>query len=354
MKKALITGITGQDGSYLAELLLDKGYEVHGIIRRSSSFNTGRIDPIYRDFHEQDVRLFLHYGDLTDASNLSRLIERIAPDEVYNLGAQSHVRVSFDLPEYTSDVDALGTLRLLDALREVGSHARFYQASTSELYGKVCEIPQKETTPFYPRSPYGVAKLYAYWIVRNYREAYGIHASNGILFNHESPRRGETFVTRKITMAAVRIVRNMQDCLYLGNLDAKRDWGYAPDYVRAMHLMLQQEKPDDYVIATGEAHSVREFAEEVFSYLGHPLEWKGRGADETGFDTVTGKTVVRIDPRYFRPSEVDYLLGDASKAKKLLHWTPEVTFHQLVRIMTDAEKKNIDAFLLPAKEKSDA
>ena len=341
MKRALITGITGQDGSYLAELLLEKGYEVHGIIRRASTFNTARIDHLYKDLHEADVRLILHYGDLTDTSNLNRLLEKIRPQEIYNLGAQSHVRVSFEVPEYTADVDAIGTVRLLDALRETGLPARFYQASTSELYGDAA-IPQNEETPFRPRSPYAVAKLYGYWITRNYREAYGLHASNGILFNHESPRRGETFVTRKITMAVARILRGTQECLYMGNLDAKRDWGYAPDYVKMMHLMLQQEEPDDYVAATGESHTVREFIEESFRLVGHPVEWRNSGPDEIGIDTVTGKSVVRIDPRYFRPAEVDFLLGDASKAKRKLGWEPTVRFHELVRIMTEGDLRLLD------------
>ena len=342
MKKALITGITGQDGSYLTELLLSKGYEVHGIIRRASSFNTARIDHLYRDPHLDGVRLFLHYGDLTDSSNLSRLIESVAPDEIYNLGAQSHVQVSFAVPEYTAETDALGTLRLLDAIKETGVAARFYQASTSELFGKVQEIPQSETTPFYPRSPYGVAKLYGFWIVKNYRESYGLHASNGILFNHESPRRGETFVTRKITMAAARIHRGLQECLYMGNLDARRDWGYAKDYVRMMWMMLQQEKPDDYVVATGEMHSVREFIERSFGHLGHTIEWRGKGVDEIGIDTSTGKTVVRIDPRYFRPAEVEQLLGDPTKAMRQLGWVPEVKFEELVKIMTDGDLRLLD------------
>ena len=342
MKKALITGITGQDGSYLTELLLSKGYEVHGIIRRASSFNTARIDHLYRDPHLDGVRLFLHYGDLTDSSNLSRLIESVAPDEIYNLGAQSHVQVSFAVPEYTAETDALGTLRLLDAIKETGVAARFYQASTSELFGKVQEIPQSETTPFYPRSPYGVAKLYGFWIVKNYREAYGLHASNGILFNHESPRRGETFVTRKITMAAARIHRGMQDCLYMGNLDAKRDWGYAKDYVRMMWMMLQQETPDDYVVATGEMHSVREFIEKAFAHVGRVVAWRGEGADEVGIDTSTGKTVVRIDPRYFRPAEVEQLLGNPAKARTKLGWEPEVTFAELVKIMMEGDLRLLD------------
>lgn len=342
MKKAFITGITGQDGSYLAELLLDKGYEVHGLIRRSSSFNTHRVDHIYQDRHENNVNFFLHYGDLTDSSNLNRLIEKIAPAEIYNLGAQSHVQVSFEVPEYTAEVDGVGTLRLLDAIRETGVNSRFYQASTSELYGKVVEVPQSETTPFYPRSPYGVAKQYAFWIVKNYRESYGLHASNGILFNHESPRRGETFVTRKITMAVARIHRGMQECFYMGNIDSKRDWGYAPDYVRMMHMMLQQDKPDDYVVATGEMHTVREFIEKAFAKVERPIEWQGKGIDEIGIDTTTGKTVVRIDPRYFRPAEVDQLLGDPTKAKEKLGWEPEVKFEKLVDIMVDGDLRLLD------------
>lgn len=342
MKKALITGITGQDGSYLTELLLKKGYEVHGIMRRASTFNTGRIDHLYKDPHLEGVRLFLHYGDLTDSSNLNRLIEKIAPEEIYNLGAQSHVRVSFDVPEYSADADALGVLRLLDAVRETEVNARFYQASTSELFGLVQEVPQRETTPFYPRSPYAVAKLYGFWITKNYREAYGLHASNGILFNHESPRRGETFVTRKITMAAARIVSGLQDCFYMGNIDARRDWGYAKDYVKMMWMMLQQEEPDDYVVATGEMHTVREFIEKTFEHVGHPIEWKGKGVDEVGIDTKTGKTVMRIDPRYFRPAEVEQLLGDPSKAKKQLGWVPEVKFEQLVKIMIEGDLRLLD------------
>ena len=342
MKKALITGITGQDGSYLTELLLEKGYEVHGIIRRASTFNTDRIDHLYKDPHLDGVRLFLHYGDLTDSSNLSRLIEKIQPEEIYNLGAQSHVQVSFEVPEYTAETDAIGTLRLLDAIKETGVGARFYQASTSELFGKVQEVPQRETTPFYPRSPYGVAKLYGFWITKNYREAYGLHASNGILFNHESPRRGETFVTRKITMAVARIHRGQQECLYMGNIDARRDWGYAKDYVRMMWMMLQQDEPDDYVVATGEMHTVREFIEKAFARLGHPIEWRGKGVDEVGIDTSTGKTVVRIDPRYFRPAEVEQLLGDPSKAKSKLGWVPEVKFEELVKIMVDGDLRLLD------------
>lgn len=336
-KKALITGITGQDGSYLAELLLDKGYEVHGIIRRASSFNTKRIDHIYQDPHNKDVRCFLHYGDLTDSSNLNRLIEKIVPDEIYNLGAQSHVQVSFEVPEYTAETDALAVLRLLDAIKDTGVPARFYQASTSELFGQVVEVPQKETTPFYPRSPYAVAKLYGYWITKNYREAYNIHASNGILFNHESPRRGETFVTRKITMAVARIHRGLQDCFYMGNIDARRDWGYAPDYVRMMWMMLQQDKPDDYVVATGEMHTVREFIEKSFECVGRKIEWQGKGVDEVGIDSTTSKVVMRIDKRYFRPTEVEQLLGDPSKAKRQLGWEPQVKFEELVKIMTEAD-----------------
>ena len=341
-RKALITGITGQDGSYLAELLLDKGYEVHGIIRRASSFNTKRIDHIYQDPHNKDVRCFLHYGDLTDSSNLNRLIEKIEPDEIYNLGAQSHVQVSFEVPEYTAETDALAVLRLLDAIKDTGVPARFYQASTSELFGQVVEVPQKETTPFYPRSPYAVAKLYGYWITKNYREAYNIHASNGILFNHESPRRGETFVTRKITMAVARIHRGLQDCFYMGNIDARRDWGYAPDYVRMMWMMLQQDKPDDYVVATGEMHTVREFIEKSFECVGRKIEWQGKGVDEVGIDSTTGKVVMRIDKRYFRPTEVEQLLGDPSKAKRQLGWEPQVKFEELVKIMTEADLVLLD------------
>ncbi len=324
MKKALITGITGQDGSYLAELLLEKGYEVHGIIRRSSSFNTERIDHLYRDPHINDVKMFLHYGDLSDSSNLSRLLEKIQPDEIYNLAAQSHVRVSFDMPEYTADVVGLGTIRILDAIKETQIKTKFYQASTSELYGKVVETPQTEKTPFYPRSPYACAKLYSYWITVNYRESYNMYACNGILFNHESPRRGETFVTKKITHAIARILNKEQDKLYLGNLDSKRDWGYAEDYVEAMWLMLQQEKPDDYVIATGETHSVREFLDEAFGLVG--LDWK---------------KYVEIDPRYYRPAEVDLLLGDPTKAKEKLGWHPKTTFKELVKIMLEYDLKNV-------------
>src|SRR5689334_8282436 len=320
MKKALITGITGQDGSYLAELLLSKGYEVYGLIRRSSSFNTDRIDHLYRDPHESGVRLRLIYGDLNDASSLNQVVRNIKPDEIYNLGAQSHVRVSFDVPEYTAEASGLGCVRLLEAIRESGLKCRFYQASSSELYGKVVETPQRETTPFYPRSPYACAKAYAFYITVNYRESYGIHASNGILFNHESPRRGETFVTRKITRAAARIKHGLQDKLFLGNLEAKRDWGFAGDYVEGMWRMLQRDQPDDYVLATGETHSVREFLEEAFALL--ELDWK---------------KYVEVDPRYFRPAEVDLLLGDASKARQQLGWSPSVSFQQLVRMMIEAD-----------------
>ena len=320
MKKALITGITGQDGSYLAELLLSKGYEVHGIIRRASTFNTYRIDHLYQDPHVNGVRLFLHYGDIADSTNLIKLLYRIQPDEIYHLAAQSHVRVSFDIPEYTGDVTGLGTVRILEAIRETGLKAKFYQASSSEMYGKVQEIPQRETTPFYPRSPYAAAKVYAYWMTVNYRESYGMFACNGILFNHESPRRGETFVTRKITRAVAHIKAGLQKKLYLGNLDAKRDWGYAKEYVEAIWLMMQQPEPDDYVIATGETHSVREFLEEAFSYAG--LDWR---------------EYVEIDPKYFRPSEVDLLVGDASKAREKLGWQPRTTFKELVRLMVDAD-----------------
>jgi GDPmannose 4,6-dehydratase len=337
MKKALITGITGQDGSYLAELLLEKGYEVHGMIRRSSSFNTGRINHIYRDPHESGVRLLLHYGDLNDASSINKVLRDVRPDEIYNLGAQSHVRVSFDVPEYTGEVDALGAVRLLEGIRETELNTRFYQASSSELYGKVVETPQKETTPFYPRSPYACAKAYAFYITVNYRESYNLFACNGILFNHESPRRGETFVTRKITRAAARIKLGMQSCLYLGNLEAKRDWGFAGDYVEAMWLMLQQTEPDDFVVATGETRSVREFAEKVFARLGMPLEWRGKGIHEKGIDAATGNIVIEVDPKYFRPAEVDLLLGDPTKAKRLLGWEPRVGFDLLVEMMTDAD-----------------
>lgn len=333
-KKALITGITGQDGSYLAELLLEKGYEVHGIIRRASYFNRARIDHLREN---SGISLFLHYGDLSDSSSINRMLERVQPNEIYNLAAQSHVKVSFEVPEYTADVDGLGTLRLLDAIRETGIHTRFYQASTSELYGKVQQIPQNEKTPFYPRSPYAAAKLYAYWIVVNYREAYNLHASNGILFNHESPRRGENFVTRKITISAASIKAGIKDCLYIGNLDSKRDWGFAPDYVKAMWMMLNQDTPDDYVIATGETHTVREFIEKAFAFLDMPIEWSGTGVDEIGIDKKSGKTVIKINPEYFRPTEVDLLLGDSSKAQKQLGWKPEIRFDELVEIMTKAD-----------------
>jgi GDPmannose 4,6-dehydratase len=340
-KVALITGVTGQDGAYLAESLLNKGYIVHGLRRRSSSFNSSRIEHLYHDLHETDVRFFLHYGDLTDATNLIRLVQQIEPDEIYNLGAQSHVYVSFETPEYTANGDGLGPLRLLEAIRILGlqKKTRFYQASTSEMYGKVQEIPQKETTPFYPRSPYGVAKLYAYWITVNYREAYGLHASNGILFNHEGPTRGETFVTRKITRAVAAISRGQQDKLYLGNLDSKRDWGHARDYVEGMWLMLQQETPDDYVLATGETHSVREFVEKAFAEAGHTIVWKGSGVNEVGSDAKTGKALVEVDPRFFRPTEVDILIGDATKAREKLGWQPKIMFEQLVREMVQSDLK---------------
>jgi GDPmannose 4,6-dehydratase len=336
-KKALVTGITGQDGSYLAELLLSKGYQVWGIIRRSSSFNTARLDTIYQDPHAADRRLHLIYGDLNDASSLNKILKIVRPDEIYNLGAQSHVRVSFDIPEYTAEVTGVGTVRLLEAMRELELNARFYQASSSELYGKATEIPQRETTPFYPRSPYAAAKAYAFYITRNYREAYSIFAVNGILFNHESPRRGETFVSRKITRAVGRIKHGLQDRLYLGNLEAKRDWGFAGDYVDAMWRMLQVDDPDDYVIATGETHSVREFCELAFSYAGLPLTWHGSIADEKGLGP-DGRVLVEIDPRYFRPTEVDMLLGDCTKAQTKLGWKPTVNFSTLVRSMVDADE----------------
>lgn len=337
MKKALITGITGQDGSYLAELLLEKGYEVHGIVRRSSTFNTDRIDHIFQDPHESHKRLTLHYGDVADSSNLSRLIEKIQPDEIYNLAAQSHVRVSFDMPEYTGDVVALGTLRLLDTIRELGIKTKFYQASSSEMFGMVQHVPQTEETPFYPRSPYGVAKVYGYWITKNYRESYNMFASNGILFNHESPRRGETFVTRKVTRGLARIKLGIDNTLYMGNLDAKRDWGYAKDYVEGMWRMLQQEKPDDFVLATNETHTVREFIEIAASRLGFDLKWQGEGVEEVGIDQSTGKIIIKIDPVYFRPAEVDLLIGDYSKAKRIMGWEPAVKFKELVEIMVDAD-----------------
>ena len=340
MKKAIITGITGQDGSYLAELLLKKGYEVHGIIRRSSSFNTGRIDHLYKDPHYKNVRLFLHYGDLSDGSNIARLIKKIQPDEIYNLAAQSHVRISFDIPEYTGDVVGLGALRILDTIKDINTKIKYYQASSSELFGKIQETPQNEKTPFYPRSPYGCAKLYAYWITVNYRESYNIYACNGILFNHESPRRGGTFVTKKITRGLARILSGKDQCLYLGNLDAKRDWGYAKDYVEGMWLMLQQKKPADFVLATGQTHSVREFIEECAKCLGIDLAWKGKGVKEIGYNKKNKKTLIKIDPKYYRPAEVDLLLGDPSMAKNKLNWKPRTTFKQLVRIMLRADLKN--------------
>ena len=348
MKKALITGITGQDGSYLAELLLEKGYEVHGIIRRSSSFNTGRIEHLYIDQAISDMhkkrKIYLHYGDMTDSSNLIRLIRTVEPNEIYNLAAQSHVKVSFEVPEYTAEVDGVGTLRLLEAVRllSLEKKTKIYHASTSELFGLVQETPQKETTPFYPRSPYGVAKIYAYWITKNYREAYGLFACNGILFNHESERRGETFVTRKITLAAARISKGKQEKLYLGNLHAKRDWGYAKDYVECMWLMLQQPEPEDYVIATGETHTVREFASLAFKEAGIDIEWKGKGIDEKGIDKKTGKVLVEVDPQYFRPTEVDLLCGDPSKAKNKLGWNPcQTSFKELVHLMVKADMQNV-------------
>jgi GDPmannose 4,6-dehydratase len=335
----LITGVTGQDGSYLAELLVEKGYIVHGVKRRASSFNTERIDHLYVDPHESSPSFFLHYGDLTDATNLIRIVQETQPDEIYNLAAQSHVQVSFETPEYTANADGIGTLRLLEAIRilGLGNRTRFYQASTSELYGLVQETPQRETTPFRPRSPYGAAKLYAYWITVNYREAYGFHASNGILFNHEGPRRGETFVTRKITRAVAGIAQGRQMRLYLGNLDATRDWGHARDYARGMWLMVQQPEPDDFVLATGESHSVREFVERAFAHIGRSIVWRGKGIDEEGIDSRSGQILVKIDPRYFRPTEVDSLLGDARKAHQRLGWKPEITFDDLVREMVDAD-----------------
>ncbi|HEV8432968.1 MAG TPA: GDP-mannose 4,6-dehydratase [Thermoanaerobaculia bacterium] len=336
-KRALITGVTGQDGSYLAELLLEKGYEVHGIIRRSSSFNTARLDAIYQDPHERDVRFILHYGDLNDASSLNRVLRVVDPDEIYNLGAQSHVKVSFDTPEYTAEVTGVGSVRLLEAIRELEIRPRIYQASSSEMFGKVREVPQSELTPFYPRSPYGVAKVYAYWMTVNYREAYGLFAVNGILFNHESPRRGETFVSRKITRAVGRIAAGIDERLYLGNLEARRDWGYAKDYVEAMWLMLQQAEPDDFVIATGDTHTVREFCELAFAEAGIGLVWKGSGLDEKGIDAKSGKVLVEIDPRYLRPTEVDLLIGDASKARERLGWQPKTGFKDLVRLMAESD-----------------
>src|ERR1700724_2065106 len=342
-KTALITGVTGQDGAYLAELLLTKGYSVHGIKRRTSLINTDRIDHSYHDPHEQGFDFTLHHGDLTDSSSLIRIVEEVQPDEIYNLAAQSHVAVSFEEPEYTANSDALGPLRILEAMRILGleKKSRFYQASTSELYGLVQETPQKETTPFYPRSPYAVAKLYAYWITVNYREAYGMHASNGILFNHEGPTRGETFVTRKITRAVAAIERGYQDCLYLGNLDSKRDWGHARDFVEGMWLMLQQAAPDDYVLATGETHSVREFVEKAFAHVGPRIEWRGSGRDEKGLEAGTGRSLVEIDSRYFRPTEVDFLCGDPSKARAKLGWSHKVSFDALVREMVDCDLETV-------------
>lgn len=336
-KVALLTGITGQDGSYLAELLLEKGYEVHGVIRRSSSFNTGRIDHLYNDPKFAGSKFFLHYGDVTDTSNINRLLEKIEPAEIYNLAAQSHVKVSFEVPEYTAEVDAVGTLRFLDAIRETGIKTKFYQASTSELYGKVQEIPQTEKTPFYPRSPYGVAKLYGYWIIVNYREAYDLFACNGILFNHESPRRGETFVTRKITMAAAKIKLGLQDKLTLGNLNSKRDWGYAPEYVEGMWRMLQRDTPEDFVLATGETHEVRKFVDAAFNELGIELRWEGDGENEKGIEKATGKVLVAVDPKYYRPTEVDLLIGDATKAKQMLGWEAKTKFADLARLMAKAD-----------------
>lgn len=340
-KVALVTGITGQDGAYLTRLLLEKGYIVHGIKRRSSSFNTGRIEDIYQDPHDPDPRLILHYGDLTDATNLIRVVQESQPDEIYNLAAQSHVQVSFETPEYTANADGIGTLRLLEAIRLLGlkDKTRFYQASTSELYGLVQSVPQNETTPFYPRSPYAAAKLYAYWIVVNYREGYGIHASNGILFNHESPLRGETFVTRKITRAAAAIYLGKQDKLYLGNLEAQRDWGHAREYVRGMWMMMQQDQPDDYVLATGKTTPVRQFVEWVFEDVGVELEWRGEGVDEKGYDVETGRCLVQVDPRYFRPTEVDLLLGDATKAKEKLGWVHETSVRELAAEMVREDLK---------------
>jgi GDPmannose 4,6-dehydratase len=340
-KVALITGVTGQDGAYLAELLLSKGYTVHGLKRRSSMFNTGRIDHLYKDQHESKVRFFLHYGDLTDSTNLIRIIQETQPDEIYNLAAQSHVKVSFDSPEYTANADAIGALRILEAIRilKLEKKTKFYQASTSEMYGYVQEVPQKETTPFYPRSPYGVAKVYAYWITKNYREAYGIFACNGILFNHESPIRGETFVTRKITRAVAKIHLKLQDKLFLGNLDSERDWGHAKDYVEGMWLMMQENTPDDYVLATGKKITVRQFVEFAFAEVGIVLKWEGKGVEEKGINTATNQVIVEVDPRYFRPTEVDLLIGDASKAKNTFGWEPKHTLEQLVKEMVQSDVK---------------
>ena len=350
MKRALITGITGQDGAYLAELLLEKGYEVHGIKRRSSSFNSARVDHLYKDPHEEDVRFFMHYGDLIDATNLIRIINNVKPVEIYNLAAQSHVQVSFETPEYTANADALGTLRILEAIRMLGmeKQTRFYQASTSEMFGKVYEVPQKETTPFYPRSPYGAAKVYAYWITVNYREAYNIFACNGILFNHESPIRGETFVTRKITRGVARIKLGLQDKIFLGNLDAKRDWGFAREYVRAMWLMLQQDKPEDFVIATGKTHSVRELVEKAFKEVDIEIIWEGSGGDEVGKNAATGKVHLQIDPTYYRPTEVNYLIGDPTKANEKLGWVHSTSFDELVKLMvqSDLEEAKRDELFL--------
>lgn len=341
-KRALITGITGQDGSYLAEFLLKKDYEVHGIIRRASTFNTGRLDDIYQDPHERKRQLFLHYGDISDSSNISRLIEKIKPDEIYHLAAQSHVRVSFDLPEYTGDVTGLGTVRILDVIKQSGIKTKFYQASSSEMFGKVDkkDLPITEKNRFHPRSPYGCSKVYSYWITKNYRESYGLFAVNGILFNHESPRRGETFVTRKITRGLARIKNGKDKKIFLGYLDASRDWGYAPDYIEAMYLMLQQKKPGDYIIATGETHTVREFIEKAAKYVGFNLIWKGKGLEEKGIDKKTGQIIVEIDPKYFRPAEVDILVGDYKKARKELGWKPKVKFDELIKIMMEADLKN--------------
>jgi GDPmannose 4,6-dehydratase len=342
-KVALITGITGQDGAYLAEMLLDKGYTVHGIKRRSSSFNTGRVDHLYVDPHQAGARFFMHHGDLTDATNLIRIVQETQPTEIYNLAAQSHVQVSFETPEYTANADGIGTLRLLEAIRILGMErrVRFYQASTSELYGQVREVPQRETTPFYPRSPYAAAKLYAFWITVNYREAYGMHASNGILFNHEGPTRGETFVTRKITRAVAAIELGLQDRVYLGNLDAERDWGHARDYVEGMWMMLQQDEPDDYVLATGEKHSVREFVEHAFEHVGRPIAWRGKGAGETGVCAKSGQILVEIDPRYYRPTEVELLLGDPGKARQKLGWRHKTSFPDLVREMVESDRRQV-------------
>ena len=341
MKKALITGITGQDGSYLAEFLIKKGYIVHGLLRPAAIFTTERIDHLFNNPEIKDKFLFLHWGDLTDSSNLNRILDKVQPDEIYNLAAQSHVKVSFEIPEYTADVDAIGTLRFLDAIKEQKLKTRFYQASTSELYGKVAEIPQNENTPFYPRSPYAAAKLYAYWVTINYREAYGLFACNGILFNHESPRRGKTFVTRKITQAAVKIKLGLQDKLTLGNLNAKRDWGYAPEYVESMWLMLQQKTPGDYVVATGETHTVKEFCEYAFDELGIRIKWEGQNESERGINKDNNKEIISVDKRYFRPTEVDVLVGDSSKAKNILNWKPKVKFGELVKIMVRADYEEI-------------